>query len=256
MRDEPRMNVSLDEAIDAVLRDMMSKEAPAMLKARVLARLGDEAIDATLRGLTAREVPATLKARVMAHLDDEPAGTDRAREERWALVQPLLRPALGLAAAGLVAAAALTVWVLRTPWAPAPGSERPGQVASRLEGSGGNAAPGKGQHAQSGTAVIDRGSASGPSVASVGARRAPRSVTRPGATQSARHTAAWPGAESEVAAGVADDPLAIRQLRVEPLSVSTITIPLIEVTPVEIAPPMSDAPNPPGGPGAESRTGG
>jgi len=256
VRKELRLSVPPDEAIDAVLRDMVAREAPPMLKARVLARLGDDAIDVTLRNIAAEDVPSTLRGRVMARLEEESTRADRAQEKRWTLARPLLRPAFGLAAAGLVAAVALTAWLFRAPWVPSPGSERPGQTARRLEGGGGISATGKGP--QSAGAMTGVGSPSGPSVASVIVSRASRSVTRPaGATRLPRHTTTWRGAESENAAPDADDPLAIRQLRVVPLSVSTIAIPAIEVTPVEIVPPMSDAaPSPPGEPDAESRSGG
>jgi len=256
MRDEPRTSASLDEAIDIVLRDMMAKEAPLMLKARVLARLGDEAIDATLRDIAAREVPPTLRARVLTRLE-EPTGADRARGERWMLVQPLLRPAFGLAAVALVVATALTAWLLRTPPVPAPGNERAGQVATQPDGAAGRTTAGKGPRAQPGDAVLDRGSSSSGATSSAVLTRASRSVTRPGVTQLAGHTTARSGVESADAASNPDDPLAIRQLKVEPLSVSTIAIPPIEIGPVEILPPVSDAvPGPPGESGAESRTGG
>ena len=256
MRSEPRLDLPLDEAIDIVLRDMMAKEAPLMLKARVLARLGDEAIDATLRDIAAREVPPTLRARVLTRLE-EPTGADRARGERWMLVQPLLRPAFGLAAVALVVATALTAWLSRTPPVPAPGNERAGQVATQPDGAAGRITAGKGPRAQPGDAVLDRGSSSSGATSSAVLTRASRSVTRPGVTQLAGHTTARSGVESADAASNPDDPLAIRQLKVEPLSVSTIAIPPIEIGPVEILPPVSDAvPGPPGESGAESRTGG
>jgi hypothetical protein len=257
MRDELRLSMPSDEAIDAVLRDMMAKEAPANLKARVLARLGDEAIDRALGDLAAREVPASLKARVLTRLDEESIRADRARDERWTLVQPLLRPALGLAAAGLVVATALTAWLLRAPLVLAPENERTGQVGSQPEGSGGQAAPDAQPATRSKGATSDREPSPSPATASAVVTRGPRSATPTRATRLARHTTAWPGAESANGAGEAHDPLAIRQLRVDPLSVSRITIPPIEVTPVEIVPAMSDTTaNPPGEPGAESRTGG
>jgi len=257
MRNEPRANAALDEAIDAVLRDMMAEEAPAMLKARVLARLGDELIDATLRDIAAREVPPALRARVLTRLDEEPAGSNRARGERWTLSQALWRPACGLAAAGLVAATGLTVWLFSTPPVPAPGGERVGQVASRPDGSTGRAVAGTGPRAQSGGGISGQAPSSSGTTSSAVATRASRSVTRPKTTQLARHTATRFGAESEDAVSGADDPLAIKPLRVDSLSVHTIAIPPIEVAPVEILPPMSDTTaNPPGEPGAESRTGG
>lgn len=257
MRKEVRFSVATDEAIDAVLRGMVAKEAPPRLKARVLARLGDEVIDATLHNLAAREVPSTLRARVMARLDEEPVRTGRLRTERWMFAQPLLRPAFGLAAAGLVAATALAVWLSRTPPVPAPVRENADYAASRPDGGPERATAGKGPRTQSEGAATDRGLPSGGALASAGATRASRPARPPGVTRLARHTTARSGAESEDAATDADDPLAIRQLRVEPLSVSTIAIPPIEVAPVEIVPPMSDAvPNPPGESGTESRTGG
>ena len=257
MRKEVRFSVATDEAIDAVLRDMVAKEAPPMLKARVLARLGDEVIDAALHNLAAREVPSTLRARVMARLDEDPVRTLRSRTERWTFVQPLLRPAFGLAAVGLVAATALTVWLSRTPPPPAPVREGADYAANRPDGGSERATAGKGPRARSEGAATDRGSPSGGALASAGATRASRPARPPGVTRLARHTTARSGAESEDAASDADDPLAIRQLRVDALSVSTIAIPPIEVAPVEIVPPMSDAaPNPPGESGTESRTGG
>jgi hypothetical protein len=244
MREQRRATVPLDNAIDTVLRDLMARQAPATLKARVMARLDDGAIDTALREIATREVPSTLRAQVMARLDEEPTVAGTGRSGRWAFVQPLLKPAVGLAAAVLIAATAFTVWVIRVPEGSAPTTvRRPPQVAA--EGHGRSGASKAGPAAPERTATLARDLSVTPGA---------EARSRPGAartsTRAARRVTS-PAEETSVepAAPVVDpnDPLAIKPLRIDPLAVPTITIPPIEIAPLEIAPPMSDASSAPPG---------
>jgi hypothetical protein len=247
MREQRRTTVPLDEALDATLRDLMARQAPSTLKARVMARLDAGVVDAALRDIAAHEVPSTLRARVMARLDEEPIGAGTRREGRWVLARPLLRPAAGFAAVGLLAAIGLTAWLVRSSGAPTQG--RVPQVAAEAHGrsgasKGGPAAPER-------TATLARDLSVSP---------AAEARSRPGPTRAstrAARPATRPAEETgeEPAAPVVDpnDPLAIRPLRIDPLAVPTITIRPIEIAPLEIAPPMSDATSGPPVGDSESR---